>query len=287
MSVEYIATPKRTKELLSKYGFNFKKKFGQNFLIDNNILSKIVAAAEIGPNDGVIEIGPGIGALTQHLATAAKKVVAFEVDKTLVPLLDETLAEFANASVIFEDILTADVKQVIDAEFGDCDRIHVVANLPYYITTPILNFLLTADLGLTSIVVMMQKEVALRLQSSEGSKEYGSLAIFVQMLADVDIALTVPRTVFMPQPNVDSAVLRLRILDKPRYDVGEMKLFEQFVQAAFRQRRKTLANNWSELFGGKERVYEILTKAEINPNIRAENLSIAQFVNLFSLFKQL
>ncbi|TLG77103.1 16S rRNA (adenine(1518)-N(6)/adenine(1519)-N(6))-dimethyltransferase RsmA [Culicoidibacter larvae] len=287
MSVEYIATPKRTKELLNKYGFNFKKKFGQNFLIDNNVLNKIVVSAEIGPNDGVIEIGPGIGALTQHLATAAKKVVAFEVDKTLVPLLDETLADFRNVSVVFEDILTADVKQVIDSEFADCDRIHVVANLPYYITTPILNFLLTADLGLTSIVVMMQKEVALRLQSSEGSKEYGSLAIFVQMLADVDIALTVPRTVFMPQPNVDSAVLRLRLLEKPRYDVGEMKVFEQFVQAAFKQRRKTLANNWSELFGGKEQVYEVLTKAEINPNIRAENLSIAQFVNLFSLFNRL
>jgi len=249
-----IATPGRTKEILARYGFSFKKSLGQNFLIDTNILRKIVDAAGISGDTGAIEIGPGIGALTEQLARRAKKVVAFEIDSRLLPILADTLSAYDNVRIIHQDVLKADLHAVIAEEFAEVSDRMVVANLPYYVTTPIIMKLLTERLPIRGMVVMMQKEVADRLAAKPGTKDYGSLTIAVQYYTEAEVVMTVPRTVFMPQPNVDSAVIRLTKRSHPPVAVEDEEVFFQVVRASFAQRRKTLLNNLlNNLPDGKEK----------------------------------
>jgi 16S rRNA (adenine1518-N6/adenine1519-N6)-dimethyltransferase len=278
-----IATPIRTKEILAKYGFSFKKSLGQNFLIDTNILHNIVDFAKISENSCAIEIGPGIGALTEQLAKRAKKVVAFEIDQRLLPILEDTLSPYSNVKVIHQDVLKADVKKVIEDEFGDYEDIMVVANLPYYVTTPILMKLLEERLPLRGIVVMLQKEVADRMAAGPNTKEYGSLSIAVQYYTEAKTVMTVPKTVFVPQPNVDSAVIRLTRRSKPAVKVMDESFFFEVVRSSFGQRRKTILNNLSHNLSkklSKEQLLLALEAAEIAPERRGESLSIVEFGKL-------
>jgi 16S rRNA (adenine1518-N6/adenine1519-N6)-dimethyltransferase len=279
-----IATPVRTRGILEKYGFSFKKSLGQNFLIDTNILKKIVGFAELGEASGVIEIGPGIGALTEQLARSSKKVVAFEIDQRLLPILAETLSPYSNVRVIHDDVLKADVKKAIDEEFQEVDDIMVVANLPYYVTTPIIMKLLEEQLPIRGIVVMLQKEVADRISASPGTKEYGSLSIAIQYYMKAEVVMIVPKTVFVPQPNVDSAVIRLTKREKPAVQVIDEDFFFQVTKTSFAQRRKTLLNNLtSGLTDGKQKKDEILdalNKSGIDPSRRGETLSLEEFAQL-------
>lgn len=279
-----IATPNRTKDIVEKYGFSFKKSLGQNFLIDTNVLNRIVDHAEIGSESGAIEIGPGIGALTEQLAKRAEKVVAFEIDQRLLPILDETLAPYGNVTVINKDVLKADVHEVFNEQFEEGQDVMVVANLPYYITTPILFKLLEEKLPVRGFVVMMQKEVGDRLAAKPGTKEYGSLSIAIQYYTEVETVMTVPRTVFVPQPNVDSAIIRLLKRPKPVVEVTDETFFFEVVRASFAQRRKTLMNNLSNNLNGfpkdKELLDRILTEVGIDPKRRGETLSIEEFATL-------
>ncbi|AMA62236.1 MAG: 16S rRNA (adenine(1518)-N(6)/adenine(1519)-N(6))-dimethyltransferase RsmA [Kurthia gibsonii] len=279
-----IATPVRTQEILKKYGFSFKKSLGQNFLIDPNILRNIVGHADLTKDSAAIEVGPGIGALTEHLARQAGKVVSFEIDQRLLPVLEDTLSPYDNVEIIHSDILKANVKEVIDTQLAGYEDIMVVANLPYYVTTPILMKLLMEGLPLRGMVVMMQKEVADRISAKPGTKAYGSLSIAVQYYMQAEIAMIVPKTVFMPQPNVDSAVLRLIRHDAPPVQVKDEDFFFTVTKAAFAQRRKTLLNNLqSQLPNGKARKEEILVALEeagIEPTRRGETLSIEEFGKL-------
>lgn len=279
-----IATPIRTQEILKKYGFSFKKSLGQNFLIDPNILRNIVSHANLTENSGAIEIGPGIGALTEHLARAAKKVVAFEIDQRLLPVLEDTLSPYDNVKVVHSDILKADVAQVIAQEMPGIEDIMVVANLPYYVTTPILLKLLNDRLPIRGFVVMMQKEVADRITAKPGTKEYGSLSIAIQYYVTAEIAMTVPKTVFMPQPNVDSAVIRLIKREKPPVEVINEDFLFEVSRLSFAQRRKTILNNLQAgLLNGKEKkelVLMALEKAGIDPSRRGETLTIEEFGKL-------
>ena len=238
-----IATPIRTQEILKKYGFSFKKSLGQNFLIDPNILRNIVSHANLTENSGAIEVGPGIGALTEHLARAAKKVVSFEIDQRLLPVLEDTLSPYDNVKIIHSDILKADVPAVIAEEMPGIEDIMVVANLPYYVTTPILMKLLNDRLPIRGFVVMMQKEVADRITAKPGTKAYGSLSIAIQYYCTAEVAMVVPKTVFMPQPNVDSAVIRLIRHEKPPVEVIDEDFLFEVSRASFAQRRKTILNN--------------------------------------------
>ncbi|GED20154.1 MULTISPECIES: 16S rRNA (adenine(1518)-N(6)/adenine(1519)-N(6))-dimethyltransferase RsmA [Kurthia] len=279
-----IATPVRTQEILKKYGFSFKKSLGQNFLIDPNILRNIVGHADLTKDSAAIEVGPGIGALTEHLARQAGKVVSFEIDQRLLPVLEDTLSPYDNVEIIHSDVLKANVKEVIDTQLAGYEDIMVVANLPYYVTTPILMKLLLEGLPLRGMVVMMQKEVADRISAKPGTKAYGSLSIAVQYYMQAEIAMIVPKTVFMPQPNVDSAVLRLIRHDTPPVQVKDEDFFFTVTKAAFAQRRKTLLNNLqSQLPNGKARKEEILVALEeagIEPTRRGETLSIEEFGKL-------
>lgn len=279
-----IATPIRTRTILEKYGFSFKKSLGQNFLIDTNILNRIVDHAELKDDSGVIEIGPGIGALTEQLAKRAKKVVAFEIDQRLLPILNETLEPYPNVKVIHNDILKANVIEVIGHEFEGFSDLMVVANLPYYVTTPIIMKLLEDQLPLRGIVVMLQKEVADRISASPGTKDYGSLSIAIQYYTKAETVMTVPRTVFVPQPNVDSAIIRLTKREKPAADVKNEKFFFEVVRASFAQRRKTILNNLTNnLPRGKElkeQIEQALHQADIQPQRRGETLSIEEFARL-------
>lgn len=279
-----IATPVRTRAILEKYGFSFKKSLGQNFLIDTNILRRIVDFAEFGENSGAIEIGPGIGALTEQLARSSKKVVAFEIDQRLLPILAETLSPYENVKVIHKDVLEADVQAVMAEEFVNIDDIMVVANLPYYVTTPIIMKLLEDQLPIRGIVCMLQKEVADRISASPGTKEYGSLSIAVQYYTKAETVMIVPKTVFVPQPNVDSAVIRLTRRDKPAVTVKDENFFFQVTRSSFAQRRKTLLNNLtSQLPEGKQKKEEILkalAAAGIEPSRRGETLSLEEFGRL-------
>ncbi|WP_078593264.1 16S rRNA (adenine(1518)-N(6)/adenine(1519)-N(6))-dimethyltransferase RsmA [Evansella clarkii] len=287
MTDKDIATPKRTKEILERFGFSFKKSLGQNFLIDTNILNRIVDAAEVTESTGVIEIGPGIGALTEQLAKRAQKVVAFEIDQRLIPILKETLSSYPHVEVINEDVLKADVKQVVSGKFQEGEDLAVVANLPYYVTTPILMKLLEENLPVRTIVVMVQKEVADRIAAGPGTKDYGSLSIAAQYYADADTAFTVPKTVFVPQPNVDSAILRLTIRDTPPVQVEDEAFFFEMVRASFAQRRKTLLNNMSRHFGEdleKSEVEKVIQEAGIDPKRRGESLHMEEFAALSSRF---
>lgn len=279
-----IATPVRTKEILEKYGFSFKKSLGQNFLIDPNILRNIVSHANLTENSGAIEVGPGIGALTEHLAREAKKVVSFEIDQRLLPVLEDTLSPYNNVKIVHSDILKADVAQVIEEEMPGIEDIMVVANLPYYVTTPILMKLLNDRLPIRGFVVMMQKEVADRITAKPGTKAYGSLSIAIQYYVTAEIAMVVPKTVFMPQPNVDSAVIRLIKHENPPVKVIDEDFLFEVSRASFAQRRKTILNNLQNgLVNGKqnkELILQALAKAGIEPSRRGETLSIQEFGKL-------
>lgn len=271
MNNKAIATPTRTKEILKNYGFSFKKSLGQNFLIDVNILTNIIAEAGIDDTTAAIEIGPGIGALTEQLARHADKVVAFEIDQRLLPILGETLSEYNNVHIINEDILKADVAGMIEEHFEEGQKIRVVANLPYYITTPILMKLLMDRLPVDSITVMIQKEVADRMAAEPNTKSYGSLSIAVQYYTKARVALNVPKTVFMPQPNVDSSVLHLEMREEPPVHVDDESFFFDVVKATFGQRRKTLMNNLARHFKGtldKEEIRSRLAEVNIDPQRR-------------------
>lgn len=289
----YLATPAATTEIIKKYGFNFQKKFGQNFLIDANILEKIIDAAEITKNDYVIEIGPGIGTMTQYLAEHAREVAAVEIDKNLIPILNETLSEYKNVTIVNEDILKMDIERLV-REKNDGQPVKVVANLPYYITTPIIMGFFESHVPLSSITIMVQKEVAERMQVGPGTKDYGALSLAVQYYARPEIVVKVSPACFMPKPNVGSAVIRLNRFEKPPVQVvSEKKLFS-IIRAAFNQRRKTLANalaNSSSLIDEKgnamkvdrENVCSILEKMGLNKTIRGEALTLDQFAQLCNL----
>lgn len=279
-----IATPVRTREILEKYGFSFKKSLGQNFLIDTNILHRIVDYAELTENSGAIEIGPGIGALTEQLARRSKKVLAFEIDQRLLPILAETLSPYSNVKIIHEDILKADVQNNLKEEFKGMTDLMVVANLPYYVTTPIIMKLLEEKLPIRGIVSMLQKEVAERISAKPGTKEYGSLSIAIQYYTIAETVMIVPKTVFIPQPNVDSAVIRLTLREKPAVEVKDEAFFFQVTRASFAQRRKTILNNLtSQLPDGKQKKPEIqsaLNQAGIIESRRGETLTIEEFARL-------
>ncbi|MFS1516824.1 16S rRNA (adenine(1518)-N(6)/adenine(1519)-N(6))-dimethyltransferase RsmA [Bacillus sp. SCS-151] len=286
-----IATPNRTRAILEKYGFSFKKSLGQNFLIDTNVLRRIVDHAELTEESGVIEIGPGIGALTEHLAKSANKVVSFEIDQRLLPVLQETLSIYDNVKIIHSDFLKANVELVIQEEFGEMKDLMVVANLPYYVTTPIIMKLLTEQIPIRGIVVMLQKEVADRMTAAAGTKDYGSLSIAVQYYTKAEKVMTVPKTVFVPQPNVDSAVIRLTRRDDPVVNVENEDHLFTIVRASFAQRRKTILNNLvNQLPNGKQKkevIEEALKSANIDPKRRGETLAIEEFALLSNILLEI
>lgn len=284
-----IADKNVTRAVLERHGFTFKKSFGQNFLTDTNILQKIVDTAEIDQNVNVIEIGPGIGALTEFLAENAAEVMAFEIDDRLIPILADTLGRFDNVKVINEDILKSDLQTRIK-EFANPDLpIKVVANLPYYITTPILMHLIESKIPFSEFVVMMQREVADRISAEPNTKAYGSLSIAVQYYMTAKVAFIVPRTVFVPAPNVDSAILKMTRLDAPAIAVQDEDFFFKVAKASFVHRRKTLWNNLTSHFGKTEEIKvkleHALQTADIKPSIRGEALSIADFARLADSLK--
>ena len=284
-----IADYSVTKAVLERHGFTFKKSFGQNFLTDTNILQKIVDTAEIDDQVNVIEIGPGIGALTEFLAERAAQVMAFEIDHRLVPILADTLSDFDNVTVVNEDILKVDLAQHIQ-NFKNPDLpIKVVANLPYYITTPILMHLIESGIPFSEFVVMMQKEVADRISAQPNTKAYGSLSIAVQYYMTAKVAFIVPRTVFVPAPNVDSAILKMVRRPEPAVAVEDEKFFFKVSKASFTHRRKTLWNNLTGYFGKTEEVKDKLTKAldqaGLSPSVRGEALSLEEFASLSDALK--
>lgn len=291
MTHKDIATPNRTKEILSTYGLAAKKSLGQNFIIDTNILKNIVEAGEITERTTVIEVGPGIGALTEQLAKKAGKVIAFEIDDRLLPVLADTLSPYSNIEIIHEDILNVDLNAFYASHLEDAEEIVVVANLPYYITTPIILRFLESGLPIDRMVLMMQKEVASRLSAHPSTKAYGSLSIAVQYYMDAKIAFTVPKTVFMPQPNVDSAIIKLSKKEESTFTVEDEKLFFILTRSAFVQRRKTLWNNLQVAFGKdeevKDKMKEALDAAQIDPGRRGETLSIEEFARLANAFSSL
>lgn len=275
----------KTKEILAKHDFFIKKKFGQNFLIDENILNNIVSKAELNDNIGVIEIGPGLGALTSIICQNAKKVLCYEIDETLLPILDETLAEYDNVKIINQDILKANVKEDMKY-FDDCERVYVIANLPYYITTPILLHLLETT-NINKYVVMMQKEVADRICSKVSVKDYNSLSIVIQYRAKCKKLLSVPKTVFIPKPNVDSSVISIEVYDNQPVKAKDEAFFFEVVRCAFAQRRKTLVNNLELRFEkSKPFFYKILSMLGFNESVRAEELSVSDFVRLSEALKE-
>lgn len=278
-----IATPTRTKEILAKYDLKAKKSLGQNFIIDTNILRNIVDAGDVDKDTTVIEIGPGIGALTEQIAKQAKEVFAFEIDDRLLPVLDDTLSPYDNITIFHQDILQVDFKQFEEEHLSDASRIVVIANLPYYITTPIIMALLESALPVQTMVLMMQKEVASRLEAKPSTKAYGSLSIALQYYTEVDVAFTVPRTVFMPQPNVESAIIRLDIRPEPIVKVKDQALFMKLVRASFQQRRKTIWNNLRKSLEFKEQeegLREAFVHSGIDPSRRGESLTIQEFAQL-------
>ena len=284
MNLKDIATPIRTKEILQKHGFSLKKSLGQNFIVDTNILSNIVKAAGLDENTNVIEVGPGIGALTEYVARSSKQVVAFEIDDRLIPVLEDTLSPYDNIEIVNQDVLKANLKEVLKEKINLDERLMVVANLPYYITTPIIMHFLESQLRIDGLVIMMQKEVAERITAEPGSKAYGSLSIAIQYYMKAEIAFIVPKTVFVPQPNVDSAILKLTRRDKPVIEVKNEELFFKLVRAAFVQRRKTIWNNLLIRYGKTDEVKAELTRgleiAGIEPKRRGEAISIAEYGKL-------
>lgn len=277
-----LSNPQITIETLKKYNFDFKKKFGQNFLIDSHVLYKIMDAAEVGEEDFVLEIGPGIGTMTQYLAERAKKVLAVEIDKKALPILQNTLGMYDNVTILNEDILKVDLNRIV-LEYNDGKPIKVVANLPYYITTPIVMNLFESHVPIASITVMVQKEVAQRMQEGPGSKDYGALSLAVQYYAAPYIAAFVPPNCFMPRPKVGSAVIRLTRYEEPPVKVKDEKLMFELIRASFNQRRKTLQNgicNYQKLSFTKEQVAQALEEMGLPAGERGEKLSLEQFAQL-------
>lgn len=286
--MEKLSNPQKTIEVIQKYGFDFQKKFGQNFLIDTHVLDKIIAAAGITKDDFVLEIGPGIGTMTQYLACAAREVVAVEIDKNLIPILEDTLQDYDNVSVINEDILKVDIAALAEEKNGG-RPIKVVANLPYYITTPIIMGLYEKHVPLESITVMVQKEVADRMQVGPGTKDYGALSLAVQFYAEPYIVANVPPNCFMPRPSVGSAVIRLTSHEKPPVEVKDEKLMFKIIRASFNQRRKTLANglnNSGELNIPKEVIIKSIEELGRGASIRGEALSLAEFAKLTNIISE-
>lgn len=280
--MEKLSNPQVTIQTIKKYEFAFQKKFGQNFLIDDHVITKIINAAEITKDDLVLEIGPGIGTMTQYLAESAGKVIAVEIDKNLIPILGETLAEYDNVTIINEDILKLDINRLVEEENGG-KPIKVVANLPYYITTPIIMGLFESHVPLQSITVMVQKEVADRMQVGPGSKDYGALSLAVQYYAKPYIAANVPPNCFIPRPGVGSAVIRLTRYEEPPVMVKDESLMFKLIRASFNQRRKTLQNgiaNSPELPYSKVQVEKALEKMGLAANVRGESLTLAEFAKL-------
>ena len=277
-----LGNPQNTIEVLQKYNFVFQKKFGQNFLIDSHVVDKIIAAAEITKDDFVLEIGPGIGTMTQYLACAARKVVAVEIDKALIPILEDTLSDYDNARVINNDVLKVDIAKLAEEENGG-KPIKVVANLPYYITTPIIMGLFENHVPIKSITVMVQKEVADRMQVGPGTKDYGALSLAVQYYAKQYIVANVPPNCFMPRPKVGSAVIRLERYEEPPVKVKDEKLMFRIIRASFNQRRKTLANglkNSAELDYTKEEIEAAIEALGRGASIRGEALTLEEFAKL-------
>ena len=280
--MEKLSNPRKTIEVLQKYNFTFQKKFGQNFLIDPHVLDKIIAAAEITKDDFVLEIGPGIGTLTQYLAEAAREVVAVEIDSSLIPILEDTLSSYDNVSVINEDVLKADLKKLAEERNGG-KPIKVVANLPYYITTPIIMGHFESHVPLKSLTVMVQKEEAHRMQAGPGTKDYGALSLAVQYYAEPYLAANVPPNCFMPRPNVGSAVIRLTRFEETPVKVKDEALLFRLIRASFNQRRKTLQNglvNSPELDFSKEQVAAAIETLGVSPSVRGEALTLEQFAAL-------
>ncbi|WP_202708185.1 16S rRNA (adenine(1518)-N(6)/adenine(1519)-N(6))-dimethyltransferase RsmA [Sporosalibacterium faouarense] len=281
MDDKRLYSPSVTKEVIQKYGFKFSKSLGQNFLIDGNIIDNICIESGITDSDFVLEIGPGIGTLTQSLCERAKKVIAIELDRKLLPILEETLSSYDNVEVVHGDVLKIDLESLLREKFKG-EKASVVANLPYYITTPIIMRFLEEKINVEKIVVMVQKEVAYRMKANPGNKDYGALSIAVQYYSDPEIILNVPKNVFMPRPNVDSAVIMLNIHKEPRYSVSDEKLLFQIVKAAFGKRRKTLLNALSSSGLGltKDEVNKALERCGIDPKRRGETLTISEYVTL-------
>lgn len=283
---EKLSNPKKTIEVIQKHGFDFQKKFGQNFLIDTHVLEKIIAAAGVTEDDCVLEIGPGIGTMTQYLAEHARSVVAVEIDKNLIPILQETLKEYENITIINDDILKVDINKLTE-EYNGGRPIKVVANLPYYITTPIIMGLFEGGVPIDNITVMVQKEVAERMQVGPGSKDYGALSLAVQYYADAYIVANVPPNCFIPRPGVGSAVIRLTRHREPPVEVDDPKLMFKLIRASFNQRRKTLQNglnNSPELPFAKDEIADAIESLGVTPQIRGEALTLKQFADLSNYF---
>ncbi|MFR3730756.1 16S rRNA (adenine(1518)-N(6)/adenine(1519)-N(6))-dimethyltransferase RsmA [Lacrimispora sp.] len=284
-----LGNPQKTIEIIQKYEFAFQKKFGQNFLIDTHVLDKIIAAAGVTKEDCVLEIGPGIGTMTQYLAESARHVVAVEIDSNLIPILNETLADYDNVTVIHGDILKVDVNQIIN-EYNEGRPIKVVANLPYYITTPIIMGLFEGMVPIDNITVMVQKEVADRMQVGPGSKDYGALSLAVQYYAEPYIVANVPPNCFMPRPGVGSAVIRLTRHKTSPVEVKEPDLMFRLIRASFNQRRKTLQNglnNSPEVDFSREQIIEAIESLGLSPSVRGETLTLEQFAALSNSFTDL
>ena len=284
-----LSNPQVTIATLKQYNFDFKKKFGQNFLIDAHVLNKIMDAADVKPDDFVLEIGPGIGTMTQYLAERARNVLAVEIDRKAIPVLEHTLEPFDNVTIINEDILKVDLNQIAQ-EYNDGKPIKVVANLPYYITTPIVMTLFESHVPIDNITVMVQKEVAQRMQEGPGSKDYGALSLAVQYYAEPYIAAFVPPNCFMPRPNVGSAVIRLTRYEQPPVSVQDEHLMFELIRASFNQRRKTLQNgivNYQNLSFTKEQVAQALEQMGLPVTERGERMDLAQFAKLSDILGQM
>ena len=285
----YLGNPQKTIEVIQKYEFAFQKKFGQNFLIDTHVLDKIISAAEITKDDLVVEIGPGIGTMTQYLACAAREVVAIEIDKMLIPILQDTLSAYDNVTIINEDVLKVDLNKLAEEKNGG-RPVKVVANLPYYITTPIIMGLFENHVPLHSITIMVQKEVADRMRMGPGTKDHGALSLAVQYYAEPYLVANVPQNCFMPRPKIGSAVIKLTVHEKPPVTVRDEKLMFRLIRASFNQRRKTLANglnNSPELHYSKEQIAEAIEKLGTSPSVRGEALTLEQFARLSDILLEL
>ena len=278
--MDRLSSHKATKEVVQKHNFKFSKSLGQNFLIDTNVIDRILEGARVQEGDYVIEVGPGIGTLTKEMGRTAEKVVAIEIDKTLIPILEETLADFPNIEVINQDILKVDVETLVKEKL-DGGPVKLIANLPYYITTPIVMKFLEEDIPVTDIVVMVQKEVADRMNAKPNTKDYGALSVAVQYYCDTEIVAKAPRHMFMPQPNVDSTVIGLHVREEKKYNVDNEDIFFKTVKASFGQRRKTLLNSLGGLgFLSKDQIKVALQEANIDEKRRGETLSIEEFASL-------
>ena len=278
--MDRLSSHKAKKEVVQKHNFKFSKALGQNFLIDTNVIDRILEGARVQEGDYVIEVGPGIGTLTKEMGRTAEKVVAIEIDKTLIPILEETLADFPNIEVINQDILKVDVQELVKEKLNG-GPVKLIANLPYYITTPIVMKFLEEDIPVTDIVVMVQKEVADRMNAQPNSKDYGALSVAVQYYCDTEIVAKAPRHMFMPQPNVDSTVIGLHVREEKKYNVDNEDIFFKTVKASFGQRRKTLLNSLGGLgFLSKDQIKIALQEANLDEKRRGETLSIEEFASL-------